>query len=81
MKSQQTKDKYHEPFRRNENNKKPVIRQVIDLIPRHNCRQTIREFKSDKYCSKYKTYDQLVALLFGQLCFIINNFQENASFF
>ncbi len=55
-------------FRRNKNNNKPVIRQVIDLIPRHILRQTIREFKSDKYCSKYKTYDQLVALLFGQLC-------------
>jgi len=55
-------------FRRNKNNNKPVIRQVIDLIPRHILRQAIRKFESDKYCSKYKTYDQLVALLFGQLC-------------
>jgi len=55
-------------FRRNKNNNKPVIRQVIDLIPRHLIRQSIKKYQSDKYCSKYKTYDQLVALLFGQLC-------------
>lgn len=55
-------------FRRNKNNNKPVIRQVIDLIPQHLLRWSINKFKSDKYCHKYKTYDQLVALLFGQLC-------------
>jgi hypothetical protein len=55
-------------FRRNKNNNKPVIRQVIDLIPPHLLRLSINKFKSDKYCHKYKTYDQLVALLFGQLC-------------
>ena len=55
-------------FRRNKNNNKPVIRQVIDLIPTHLLRRSINKYKSDKYCHKYKTYDQLVALLFGQLC-------------
>ena len=55
-------------FRRNKNNKKPVIRQVIDLIPIYLLRKCINKYKSDKYCHKYKTYDQLVALLFGQLC-------------
>lgn len=55
-------------FRRSKNNNKPVIRQVIDFIPRHILHQSIRKYDSDKYCSKYKTYDQLVALLFGQLC-------------
>jgi hypothetical protein len=55
-------------FRRNKNNKYPVIRQIIDLIPPFLLLQSINKFKSDKYCSKYKTYDQLVALLFGQLC-------------
>lgn len=55
-------------FRRNKNNNKPVIRQIIDLIPRHLLTKCITRFKSDKYCHKYKTYDQLVALLFGQLC-------------
>jgi hypothetical protein len=55
-------------FRRNKNNNKPVIRQIIDLIPKHLLTNCINKFKSDKYCHKYKTYDQLVALLFGQLC-------------
>lgn len=55
-------------FRRSKNNNKPVIRQILDLIPRHLLRGSIKKFQTDKYCHKYKTYDQLVALLFGQLC-------------
>ena len=54
-------------FRRNKNTNKPVIRQVLDLVPRwliDNCTKT---YKTDKGCSKYKTYDQFVALTFGQL--------------
>ncbi len=55
-------------FRRNKNNNKPVIRQIIDLIPPHILRKVIQQHRSDKGCHKYKRYDQLVALLFGQLC-------------
>lgn len=55
-------------FRRIKNNNKPVIRQIIDLIPPHLLREAISKYNTDKYCHKYKTYDQLVALLFGQLC-------------
>lgn len=55
-------------FRRNKNNQKPVIRQILDLIPPHLLRASIKKYQADKYCHKYKTYDQLVALLFGQLC-------------
>ncbi len=55
-------------FRRTKNNNKPVIRQIIDLIPPHLLRGAINKYNTDKYCHKYKTYDQLVALLFGQLC-------------
>lgn len=55
-------------FRRNKNNNKPIIRQIIDLIPSHLLRKVIQQHRSDKGCHKYKTYDQLVALLFGQLC-------------
>lgn len=54
-------------FRRNKNNNKPVIRQIIDLVPRwlfDNCTNT---YKTDKGCSKYKTYDQFVSLTYGQL--------------
>jgi hypothetical protein len=55
-------------FRRTKNNNKPVIRQVLDLIPEYLLRQSIKRYQTDKYCHKYKTRDQLVALLFGQLC-------------
>lgn len=54
-------------FRRNKNNDKPLIRQIIDLVPRWMLQNSINQFKSDKGCSKYKTYDQFVALTFGQL--------------
>jgi hypothetical protein len=55
-------------FRRTKNNNKPLIRQIIDLIPRWFLQECISYYKSDKYCHKYRTYDQLVAHLFGQLC-------------
>jgi len=55
-------------FRRNKNNNKPLIRQIIDLIPIHLLHKVIQQHRTDKGCHKYKTYDQLVSLLFGQLC-------------
>jgi hypothetical protein len=55
-------------FRRNKNNNKPLIRQIIDLIPTHLLHKVIQQHRTDKGCHKYRTYDQLVALLFGQLC-------------
>lgn len=55
-------------FRRTKNNNKPLIRQILDLIPRWLLQECITYYKSDKYCHKYLTYDQLVAQLFGQLC-------------
>lgn len=54
--------------RRSKNNKKPVIRQILDLVPTFILRNSIRKYQSDKGCHKYRTYDQLVALSFGQLC-------------
>jgi hypothetical protein len=61
--------------RRSKNNKKPVLRQVLDLIPAHILRKSINKFQSDKGCHKYKTYDQLVALSFGQLgkCYTLSD--------
>lgn len=62
-------------FRRNKNIKKPVIRQVIDLVPRWMIESCVKKHKSDKGCSKYKTYDQFVALIYGQLnkCYTLND--------
>lgn len=45
----------------------PLFVQIINLIPRHLLMKCVDIYKSDKHCSAYKTYDQLVSLLFGQL--------------
>jgi len=62
-------------FRRIKNNKKPVLRQIIDLVPRWMLDSCTKQFKTDKGCSKYKTYDQFVALTFGQLnkCYTLSD--------
>ena len=61
--------------RRSKNNKKPIIRQVLDLIPAFILRNSVKKFQTDKGCHKYKTYDQLVALSFGQLgkCYTLSD--------
>lgn len=46
---------------------KPLLAQILDLIPKHILVDSIRIHQSDKGCSTYKTYDQLVAMTFGQL--------------
>ena len=46
---------------------KPIFKQIIDLIPRKLFRTCVNKYRSDKYCSKYFTYDQLVSGMFGQL--------------
>jgi hypothetical protein len=62
-------------FRRNKNIKKPVIRQIIELVPRWMITSCAKKHSSDKGCSKYKTYDQFVALTYGQLnkCYTLND--------
>ena len=54
-------------FRRNKNNNKPLIRQILDLVPRWLFDSCTNTYQTDKGCSRYKTYDQFVALTFGQL--------------
>ena len=54
-------------FRRNKNNNKPLIRQILDLVPRWLFDSCTKTYKTDKGCSRYMTYDQFVALTFGQL--------------
>ena len=46
---------------------KPVFKQIIDLIPRNLFRSIVQKYHSDKHCSKYFAYDQLVSIMFGQL--------------
>lgn len=61
--------------RRSKNNKKPIHRQILDLVPAFILRRSINKFQTDKGCHKYKTYDQLVALSFGQLgkCYTLSD--------
>jgi len=54
-------------FRRNKNNNKPVIRQILDLVPPWLFESCTKTYKTNKGVSKYRTYDQFVALTFGQL--------------
>lgn len=54
-------------FKRNKNNSRPLLRQIIDLIPAHILAGCIERYKTDKHCSRYRTRDQLVSQMFGQL--------------
>ncbi|MFT5725253.1 MAG: hypothetical protein ACI9JN_002377, partial [Bacteroidia bacterium] len=54
-------------FRRNKNNNRPVIKHLLDLVPRWIFENCAKGHNSDKGASKYRTYDQFVALTFGQL--------------
>lgn len=54
-------------FKRSKNNDRPVIRQIIDLIPLDILQGCIQQHQSDKGRFRYRTYDQLVAQMFGQL--------------
>lgn len=54
-------------YTRNKSNKKPIIKQILELIPGSILQSSIAKHQSDKFCSKYKTYDHLVSQMFGQL--------------
>jgi hypothetical protein len=54
-------------FRRNKNNNKPVIRQILDLVPHWLFRSCTNTYKTHKGVHNYRTYDQFVTLTFGQL--------------
>ena len=54
-------------FIRCKNNSKPLIRQIIDFVHRWMLESSSKQFKGDKGCSKYITYDQFVSMTFRQL--------------
>jgi len=62
-------------FRRTKNNNKPLISQILNLVPPWLFHRCTAQHKSDKGCSKYKAYDQFVALSFGQLnkCYTLSD--------
>jgi hypothetical protein len=57
----------NKPEKVEKNTNKPVISQILDLVPRWIFNDCIKTYQTDKGCSKYKTYDQFVALTYGQL--------------
>lgn len=54
-------------FRRTKSTNKPLLRQIIDLVPRWMLESCSDRYQGNKGCSKYKTYDQFVSMTFGQL--------------
>jgi DDE family transposase/uncharacterized protein DUF4372 len=73
-------------IKRIKNSKKPLLGQILELIPSSVIIKAVAEFNSDHYCKTYRTYNQLVALLFGQLnkCYtlrdIVVGFNVSADF-
>lgn len=54
-------------YRCSKNANKPLLKQILEFIPNHIFRNAVQKHQSDKGTHKYKTWDQLVALIFGQL--------------
>jgi hypothetical protein len=54
-------------YRRSKNTNKPLLKQILEFIPNHIFRGSVQKHQSDKGTHKYKTWDQFVALIFGQL--------------
>lgn len=54
-------------IKRIKNSRKPLLGQILDLIPSSIIKKAVASHRSDRYSKSYRTYDQLVALLFGQL--------------
>lgn len=55
------------PHKNTKKSDTPLLSQIIDLIPKSVFINSTDKFKTDKWCKTYKTYDQFVAMLFGQL--------------
>ena len=62
-------------YRRSKNTNRPLLGQILKLIPAHILRGAIDKHQSNKGCSKYGAYDQLVAMIFGQLskCYTLSD--------
>lgn len=43
----------------------PVFSQLLRLIPRSDIQKCSKQFSSDRYCKKFKTYDHLTVMLYA----------------
>jgi hypothetical protein len=46
---------------------KPIFEQIISIIPTGIFKKNVSKWQTDKYCSVYFIYDQIVSTMFGQL--------------
>lgn len=53
-------------FKRNKYNNKPVILQILDLIPHWLFKSCTDTYQTDEGVSKYRVVDLFIALTFGQ---------------
>lgn len=62
-------------YRRSKNTNKPLLKQILEFIPNHIFRGSVQKHQSDKGTHKYKTWDQFVSLIFGQLnkCYTLSD--------
>jgi hypothetical protein len=45
----------------------PIIKQLLNLLPRHLVNRTVKSFDSDRYYKTCKTYEHLVSMLYGAI--------------
>ncbi len=45
----------------------PIIKQLLNLLPRHLVNRTAKSFDSDRYYKTCKTYEHLVSMLYGAI--------------
>lgn len=43
----------------------PVFNQILSLIPRPDVNRLARQYKGDRYCKKFRSYDHLVVMLYS----------------
>src|SRR6266487_5671932 len=46
---------------------KPIISQILNLIPRELVYRTAAKYQSDRYVKTFKTYDHLITVLYAVL--------------
>lgn len=54
-------------FKVNKKSAKPLLGQIMEMIPSYVLTRSVGLYHSDKHCQTYRTYDQLTAMMFGQL--------------
>src|SRR3954469_19124698 len=45
----------------------PVFTQLLKFVSRDTVSTIARQFKADRYCKRFSTYDHLVSMLYGIL--------------